>query len=500
MKRLELHGGNPNVHALNYSRRSREGGRSVERQEQDGTEIAIREGCGAVELYSEWVPASQFSERARKEWLSLIERVEGLEDEIRSGQRYMLILWMEDRSSRQVTEAGELVKVCKAVGLNRIVLPSNEYDLGDPEDEAKFMGEVLQAQREVAKMSKRSRRAKLEAAEHGQRHYGGSREFGDRGKRRIKDEDGNWRVVPIVSAEQAAFEQDCIREAGYRVVAGDSLRGIRLEWTARGIRTSTGRVFTNQSLRKLLLSPRLIGMRTHHGKLYPSDEYPQILDVETWEAVCAILRDPARITNLRGGMPRHELSGMLFCGICKAGMFARPRGDHFIYRCPPPDGSGNCGRVSRRADWVEDLIEEALFVAVENPEWDRQATARTDGDGQDRAAPLYERRAVLTGLLDRLEDKVADELISPPTAKRKRAEYERELEQLERKLAQIQGNRVVGHVPRNLRQVWPDLSLDRRRAILAAVFRRLGKRIEIHPQSNARVFDPYAVRFVPLDS
>lgn len=499
MRRVELRGGNPNLHAINYSRRSREGGRSVERQEQDGINIATREGCGDVELYSEWVSASEFSERARKEWLSLIERVEGLEDEIRAGQQYILIFWMEDRSSRQVTEAGELVKICKSVGLNRIVLPSNEYDLTDPEDEARFMGEVLQAQREVAKMSKRSRRAKLEAAENGQRHYGGSREFGDRGKRRIRDEDGNWRVVPIVSAEQAAFEQDCIREAGHRVVAGDSLRGIRLDWTERGIRTSTGKVFTNQSLRKLLLSPRLIGMRVHHGKLYPSDEYPQILDRQTWEGVCAILRDPARVTNLRGGAPRHELSGMIYCGICKSPMFARPRGDHFIYRCPPPDGSGNCGRVSRRADWVEDLIESALFAAVENPEWDRQAAARTDDDGPHPTAPLYERRAVLTGLMDRLEDKVADELIKSETARRKRAEYERELDQIERRLAQLQGDRVVGHVPRNLRDVWPSLSIDRRRAILAAVFRRLAKRIEIYPQSNARVFDPYAVRFVSVD-
>jgi hypothetical protein len=101
--------------------------------------------------------------------------------------------------------------------------------------------------------------------------------------------------------------------------------------------------------------------------------------------------------------------------------------------------------------------------------------------------------------MDRLEDKVADELIKPETAKRKRAEYERELEQIERRLAQLQGDRVVGHVPRNLRDVWPSLSIDRRRAILAAVFRRLAKRIEIHPQSNARVFDPYAVRFVSVD-
>jgi hypothetical protein len=155
--------------------------------------------------------------------------------------------------------------------------------------------------------------------------------------------------------------------------------------------------------------------------------------------------------------------------------------------------------VSRRADWVEDLIESALFAAVENPEWDRQAAARTDDDGPDPTAPLYERRAVLTGLMDRLEDKVADELIKPETAKRKRAEYERELEQIERRMAQLQGDRVVGHVPPNLRGVWPSLSIDRRRAILAAVFRRLAKRIEIYPQSNARVFDPYAIRFVSVD-
>jgi hypothetical protein len=78
--------------------------------------------------------------------------------------------------------------------------------------------------------------------------------------------------------------------------------------------------------------------------------------------------------------------------------------------------------------------------------------------------------------------------------------YERELEQIERRLAQLQGNRVVGQVPRNLRDVWRDLSLDRRRAILAAVFRRLGKRIEIYPQRplGPSGFDPNAVKFVPL--
>jgi site-specific DNA recombinase len=49
---------------------------------------------------------------------------------------------------------------------------------------------------------------------------------------------------------------------------------------------------------------------------------------------------------------------------------------------------------------------------------------------------------------------------------------------------------VAARVPTNLRSVWPDLSLDRRRAILAAVI----KRIEIHPQGSGRAFDPDAIK------
>jgi hypothetical protein len=134
---------------------------------------------------------------------------------------------------------------------------------------------------------------------------------------------------------------------------------------------------------------------------------------------------------------------------------------------------------------VDGLITEALFQAVESPEWDRLA----ERPAADPARRLYEQLARDQGLLDRLEDKVAQELIRPETARRNRAEIERRMEVARTKLAQLGDSRVATQVPTNLRDVWPDLSLDRRRAILAAVI----ERIEIHPQGSGQRFDPEAI-------
>jgi hypothetical protein len=94
-------------------------------------------------------------------------------------------------------------------------------------------------------------------------------------------------------------------------------------------------------------------------------------------------------------------------------------------------------------------------------------------------------------LLDRLEDKVAEELISSEVARRKRAEIERRMDRQRGELGRLGNTRVVANVPRNLRDVWPNFSLDRQRAILSAVV----ERIEIHPTGpGRRAFDPNAIK------
>jgi hypothetical protein len=44
-------------------------------------------------------------------------------------------------------------------------------------------------------------------------------------------------------------------------------------------------------------------------------------------------------------------------------------------------------------------------------------------------------------------------------------------------------------VPRNLREVWPSLSLDRQRNIIKAVL----VAVTVNPQPNSVVFDPDAI-------
>ena len=313
--------------------------------------------------------------------------------------------------------------------------------------------------------------------------------------------DGTWRTVPAVSEEQAEAERELIREAARRILAGDSLRGICLDWNEAGYASPRGARWTTQTLRRMLLSPRLAGLREHHGKLYQGN-FPAILDPETWQAVRAILTDPARMTTAVGGAARHLLTGIIFCGVCGAKLRTTRYGKDRVvyYRCPSrSDGGRNC--VARKASDVDGLILRAVFRAVEEGNaWDQAAAERP---ADDPTRPHYEALARLTAELDTLDAMVAEAELaerlggkprpSAATLRRKVAEREVERDHHQQAVNRLQHNRVVGQVPRNLRDVWHELSLDRRRAILAAII----EWIKIHPQGQGRDFDPDAIEMKP---
>ena len=467
-----------------YCRLSKPGGRSVERQEQDGRKMAAERGWEVVAVFKEHGSASPHARKPRKQWAALLQFIEASECDA-------VIFWMEDRSSRDVITAGELVKVCKSVGMTRIVLPSLDYDLTDAESEAKFYGEIAQAQREAAKTSKRTKRALLERAEDGEMNHGGMRAFGHQGWCRIMGDDGRWQTVPVVSEEHAAQERALIVQAADRIIAGDSLRGICHDWNARGVASSRNGPWRNNTLRKLLLSPRMIGKRAHNGKLYDGNpkDFPVILTEDKWHAVKAVLEDPSRRTTMRAGIPAHLLTGLLHCGVCDRPLRARmmtgkTRAPYRVYYCCSPNTRG-AYHVARHADSVDDLITEAVFAAVESDDYSDVAKGlQTD----DPTKPNYARLAELQALKDGLEDKFARDVIKEAAFVRNMAAFETEEEQCWAAIERLKDGRVRAHLPRNLRELWPSYSLDRKRAILRAWI----DRIDIHPQSG-RVFDPDAV-------
>lgn len=460
-----------------YARISRaeDGDRAgVDRQLQDCRRVAHQRGWEVIEeLVDNDRPASRFSRKDREGYRRLLALIDSHEIDA-------VVIWMEDRLHRQVIELAEFLKACEQAGVTRVASVGAEFDLSNPDERIMLYIKAAMAEAEVEKSSRRIRRQRLEAAERGERHAGGSREFGTVGVGKN-----------AVSEAQAAAERDLIAEAAARILAGDSLRGIVLDWLDRGIKTSTGRLFVNASLRQMLKSPRIAGYRVHHGKWYPGQWEP-IIPLEQWKALAEILNDPKRRTSPAGGLRRYLLSGLIFCGRCGRPAYGRKgrvqggRRQPTGYGCHGLREEGGCGGVRRKASDVEELICEALFIAVEGPAWDQVASR----PAEDPSRELYEALASDQGLLDRLEDKVLEELVRPETARRKRVEIERRMDATRARLAQLGDRRVAVQVPRNLREVWPSLSLDRRRAILAAVI----ERVDLLPQGSGRAFDPDAVK------
>src|SRR6266516_3100918 len=92
----------PVIRVAIYCRLSREGGRSIERQEQDGRAIAAGRGWQVAAVFKEIASAGPNAKKAREQWNALLQAVE-------AGEFDAVILWMEDRSARDVVAAGEFV-------------------------------------------------------------------------------------------------------------------------------------------------------------------------------------------------------------------------------------------------------------------------------------------------------------------------------------------------------------------------------------------------------
>lgn len=203
---------------------------------------------------------------------------------------------------------------------------------------------------EARKIAERVAASHARRAERGIALLGGPRAFGYEPDRMT------------IRADEAAL----IREAATRMLAGETLYSIALDWNTRGLRSTTGALWQSRSIRRFLRSPRVVGLREHRGVIVAEATWPGILDRRTWDRIQAIFDSrPPRQRPAR----RHLLSGLAFCGRCNQRMVARNADarHHRYYACPTTPGP-HCGRCSIVADPLEDYIVRLVLSALDDPE------------------------------------------------------------------------------------------------------------------------------------
>lgn len=396
-----------------------------------------------------------------------------LADDVKNGLVDEILAWDFDRLFRDPLEAEEFFLMCEHRGLVKIASLGDDVDIDSGEGLMVARIKAAVAAEEVRKIRKRAARKHLELAEHGHRSGGGTRPFGWSCTR-----PGQCRLAGCSHDGRSLIpaEADLIRAAAARILAGDSIRSVCADWTARGVATVTGKAWTQTTLKRIVTAGRTCGWREHHGVLTaPLAGVEAVLDRDVVEQLRAVLRDPARRRNtiarrylLSGGLARCGQCG----GVVGTPLVARPRDDgRRRYVCASGPGFAGCGRTYVLADPLEDLVADALFEAVDSPRYAAAVAGRTKiAATGDPAAEAAVCEAKLAELAERW---AADDLTRGEWAAARQAVQSR-LDAARRRLAARRAATPVVVAPGSghaLRDAWTSgMSLDAKRAAIFDVF------------------------------
>ncbi len=177
------------------------------------------------------------------------------------------------------------------------------------------------------------------------------------------------------------------------------------EWNASEVTTPRGSVWARNSLLSVLKSPRVAGVAFYQGEAlreadggYKRAQWPAILDVDTWEAVCAKLRG-----NAAGRRPsaKYLLSGTVRCSCGSLMYGGAVKGKSHVYRCQKE--KGGCGQRSVAGASLDRLIEkwvdrklEGLTHSLPAEEWSGEDELR-EAEEQKRELLAAYKAKILPG-------------------------------------------------------------------------------------------------------
>jgi DNA invertase Pin-like site-specific DNA recombinase len=446
-----------------------------------GTEYADRLGW----VIGKVVPENDVSAFKRKKVLRADGRYElrtirpdwqGALDDLLSGANDGLLVVALDRSVRDPRDLEDLIDVAESKE-PRIPVESvtGSLRLNNDSDVTHARNMVSYGNLASRETRRRVRDRRAEQAESGQ-FGGGGRPYGFGVATGLKTANGfpAYDVTQQVPAEAAEIARSC--EA---ILAGNtSVRELLADMRTRGKdKGVTGVAMTAATWRDILCRPRNAGLAVYRGEVLEDvvlegvdEEHPPIVPVETWRAVVAVLTDPHRRTS-PGPAARWLGTGIYLCGhpdclgrdvTMRSGRGGKKR--TFAYLCT----SGTV-HLARNAEPVDEHVQALMVGWFVNP---KSAALLTPQVRVDTAALNTELNAINARIIEAGNLWEAGVFGGAELAKR-RGRLDAQLTEIKAKLAAASEVDPLAKLAANPNagQVWSELSLAAKRAIMRRVVR-----------------------------
>lgn len=415
-------------------------GLGLKRQEADCRKLAKRQGWD-VELYVD-PDNSAYKRRPRPEFERMLRDLD-------AGVVKGIIAYDLDRLARRPSDLERIIDLYDQRKGLKFGTVQGELDLATADGRTMARVMVAFANKSSSDTSRRVTRKHLELAQRGL-PVGGHRPFGyEKDKKTIKPK-----------------EAELIRKAAADVIAGIPLNAITRRWNEAGLKTTAGNRWHRNVMKNMLLSPRMAGFRVYQGGIAHDEDgnpvtgmFEPILDMETWEAVCAVLRDPRRSgPHVHSGGRKYLLSGLARCecGRPLRGN-ANTRWNTFTYSCTT--GDGGCGRVAITGPRLDEAIEKLVLDYLKGRKVkSNKSSWLGETELQDTADRIKELMTAFSS------GELSSDVVFPAV---KRLE-DRQAELKSEKSTWLREQAFISQRPANVTDAWPE-EVERRRAIIETV-------------------------------
>jgi DNA invertase Pin-like site-specific DNA recombinase len=262
-------------------------------------------------------------------------------------------------------------------------------------------------------------------------------------------------------------EAELLREAGRRLLDGESLARIVDDWHEKGLRPRHAQRWRVTPLRGMLLNPRVV----------------PILGQETYDKLVRLFANPERRGRL-GRPAEYLLSGILRCGRegCGRPMYAtkfheRSGTKRLVYKCKKSAGSGGrfagCGRTVVSLARADAWAAEAFIAAICSEEFTESLNRRRAEllAGEVTVAQVEEWRQEIDELELVLPTRFADEV-----HRQRHDELQRLVRQATAGLVQRPDLQALMDLPKSeekLRATWDAWTVPERRVWLRRVLHHI---------------------------